>query len=652
MSESVGYNADIKLTVHYAASVSLPVPSSIEASRTGFIVTVTNLAMDRDLVVDIVPLKPSEPRLLLTGPREGTRTGLLYFQPEFSRSELRTEVIVLLDRSGSMASHQRIWHAKESLLHLLGLLARYTGSVFNIVGFGTSHELLFPNARPVSPETISIALEHVRRLSADLGGTEMANPLASILATPPPRGFSRQIVLLTDGAVGGDEERRCLQMIQGDVNARVFTVGVGEACSEKFLQVLARLGRGRYWRAPEAWQLAGFTEELAAAVTQPSLSEVELDLYSNGSLVPTQLHQLRPFFGGQPWTTYFTCNATPVDSFVLAAKNGPESWRWEDAVTPDDCTAVYALVERLELEKLELRHQCEATAESRAALVAHSLRSGLLCSETAFLTIDGDVKEPPVASVQVPVPASVTGSVSWRRDDVQYRRQELFIDAEENWDLGVLGRTAQWHNWSGQIDMAAYLSGVPEVRVHLADPSLMMSPPETLMLHACIRLSKTAAYLSFIPPDLRFTLLSAEEPNRSPDGTGPVLSPVLTKSTCPGGFAYSLHLTVRGKELEELELDIELPACNDLTCEPRGRYRNNNVHIKAAVNRTIALTFQSRVSLPSLLVQLKAVRRKVSLLRIDAVRIYSRHSTNIPTWHRCLTRYRLAQTVTAIPVEV
>eukprot|EP01106_Pelomyxa_sp_JSP_P002017 TRINITY_DN1305_c0_g1_i2.p2 TRINITY_DN1305_c0_g1~~TRINITY_DN1305_c0_g1_i2.p2 ORF type:complete len:133 (+),score=14.80 TRINITY_DN1305_c0_g1_i2:566-964(+) len=74
-------------------------------------------------------------------------------------------------------------------------------SKFNIIGFGTSFEKLFPCSVMYGDHTLAQALSHVTTMNANLGSTNLNGPLQSIFDEPYDDDFPRQIFVLTDGAV-------------------------------------------------------------------------------------------------------------------------------------------------------------------------------------------------------------------------------------------------------------------------------------------------------------------------------------------------------------------------------------------------------------------------------------------------------------------
>ena len=116
----------------------------------------------------------------------------------------KAEFVFIVDRSGSM-SGSRIDAAKEALLLLLKSLP--VGCSFNVVSFGNEHSLLFSDgSRPYSKESLDEALELQKSMKADMGGTEILDPLKAVFKKPPKPGMPRQVFLITDGEVGNTNQ--------------------------------------------------------------------------------------------------------------------------------------------------------------------------------------------------------------------------------------------------------------------------------------------------------------------------------------------------------------------------------------------------------------------------------------------------------------
>jgi AP-2 complex subunit mu-1 len=68
----------------------------------------------------------------------------------------------------------------------------------------------------------------------------------------------------------------------------------------------------------------------------------------------------------------------------------------------------------------------------------------------------------------------VTGQISWRREGIKYRKNELFLDVLESVNLlmSPQGQVLSAHV-SGRIVMKSYLSGMPECKFGMNDKLLI-----------------------------------------------------------------------------------------------------------------------------------------------------------------------------------
>ena len=80
-------------------------------------------------------------------------------------------------------------------------------------------------------------------ISANLGGTEILNPLRFILQQEVKAGLARQVFVLTDGQVSNSGA--CISLVRKhSATNRVFTLGVGSAADRHLVKGLARAGQG------------------------------------------------------------------------------------------------------------------------------------------------------------------------------------------------------------------------------------------------------------------------------------------------------------------------------------------------------------------------------------------------------------------------
>ncbi|POY70590.1 hypothetical protein BMF94_6368 [Rhodotorula taiwanensis] len=146
-----------------------------------------------------------------------------------------------------------------------------------------------------------------------------------------------------------------------------------------------------------------------------------------------------------------------------------------------------------------------------------------------YITTEGVKSEQAVREEASKITIQATGAISWRRNDVKYRKNEAFVDVIETVNLSMNSKgTVLRADVDGQIMMRAYLSGTPECKFGLNDklvldktgqPAKAKTPTGGLedsavelddcQFHQCVKLGKfdSDRTISFIPPDGEFELM-------------------------------------------------------------------------------------------------------------------------------------------------
>ena len=186
------------------------------------------------------------------------------------------DVTFIIDTSGSMGGRP-IMDAKAALR--LAIERLDTKDRFNIVAFNSSYTKLFSQPANTKPHNIKTALSFISELHAN-GGTEMAGALFEALNTQPKENHIKQVVFITDGAVGN--EASLFSLIQQQLrSARLFTVGIGSAPNSYFMTRAAQFGRGSYVFIDDKNNIQKEMQRLFSKLESPVLSNLSLTLPKN-----------------------------------------------------------------------------------------------------------------------------------------------------------------------------------------------------------------------------------------------------------------------------------------------------------------------------------------------------------------------------------
>ncbi|XP_075376461.1 von Willebrand factor A domain-containing protein 5B1 [Mycteria americana] len=159
-------------------------------------------------------------------------------QPDLQKAQ--GEFIFLVDRSRSM-SGVNINRVKDALLVILKSLM--PACLFNVIGFGSTFKTLFPASQTYCEESLAIACESIKRIRADMGGTNILPPLKWVIRQPVHRGHPRLLFLLTDGAISNTG--KVLELLRNhSCSTRCYSFGIGPNACRRLVRGLAAVSRG------------------------------------------------------------------------------------------------------------------------------------------------------------------------------------------------------------------------------------------------------------------------------------------------------------------------------------------------------------------------------------------------------------------------
>jgi len=160
-----------------------------------------------------------------------------------SREKVKREVVIVLDRSGSMRG-EKMKQAREAAIQVVRGLAE--GESFNIIDYSDSIASFAPAPVVKDATTAEKAEVYLAGLQAN-GGTNIHDALAEALRVPATRGTLPIVLFLTDGlpTVGERNEVRIREAAKAmnKEARRIFTFGVGFDVNSPLLSNLATTSR-------------------------------------------------------------------------------------------------------------------------------------------------------------------------------------------------------------------------------------------------------------------------------------------------------------------------------------------------------------------------------------------------------------------------
>jgi Ca-activated chloride channel homolog len=311
------------------------------------------------------------------------------------RARSTREVVFVIDTSGSMHGAS-IEQARAALKLALGRLQ--AADTFNVIQFNSRTNSLFATPQPASLPNLRLAERYVDALKAE-GGTEMLPALARALDGREHPDRLRQVIFLTDGAVGN--EAQLFTTMEGRLgDSRLFTIGIGSAPNGHFMREAARLGRGTFTYIGSTTEVQQKMDVLFRKLESPALTDVQLEL-SGGVQAETFPSRIPDVYLGEPVIVTLRADARPARA-VLRGRLGGASWEQEvwlrDAPEEAGLPVHWARAKIAAL--LDQRRAGTAADEVRRAVVEVALRHHLVSPHTSLVAVDVTPGRPGDAALQ------------------------------------------------------------------------------------------------------------------------------------------------------------------------------------------------------------------------------------------------------------
>uniref|UniRef100_H3CHQ7 Si:ch73-265h17.1 n=1 Tax=Tetraodon nigroviridis TaxID=99883 RepID=H3CHQ7_TETNG len=506
---------------------------------------------DRDVELLIYYLDAHQPAALVEAGQTsadplslmGDPVVMLSLYPDFPQAVLSSpascgEFVFLLDCSGSMGSplsrsktnETRIASARDTLLLLLKSLPM--GCYFNIYTFGSSFEHIFPKSVEYTQKTMDEALQKVKRIEANLGGTEILKPLEHIFSQTCVPGQPRQLFVFTDGEVFNTKE--VIGLVKKNSGShRCFSFGIGEGASSALINGLAREGGGHVQFITGTDRMQPKVMQSLTFALQPAVTNVSLvwDLPKEAS-VTVLSPPIISIFQGQRSLVYAQLSGLSSAAaeghvtlnYSLAGQPYQNKLHFSLNATQDSRLTVHRLAARTLIRSLEMEGETGGE-KVKEEVVKVSVQSGVSSTFTAFIGVNdaGEVIQGPLLSRHIPAPEILGCFFFTKSADLEQQAHptQTCVPGQPRQIVYVQGRrrTRPVHHGHGQD--AAQTSTQP----------------------------KTAGLMRCCAP----VMALARESSSEPPSQDPLLQ-LVSLQTASGCWSLDSHLAaVLGKTIDELQ---------------------------------------------------------------------------------------------------
>ncbi|MCS6290029.1 MAG: marine proteobacterial sortase target protein [Nitrospira sp.] len=343
---------------------------------------------DRDFQLIWHPAPRTEPMAtVFTEQKDGATYAMLMLVPPTQHREkaarVPRDITFIIDRSGSMAGAS-IEQAKGSLTAALSRLT--TQDRFNIIQFNHAIRSLFSTPQPVTTKAMQQAIRYTEQLTAD-GGTEIIPALRQALKSPQDGSRLQQIILITDGQVGNEEE--LFELLHQRIGSRrLFTIGIGSTPNSHLMRKAAESGRGAFTYIGNVNEVKEKLDGLFKKLEHPVLNNITIDAagWSGLEQFPSTITDL---YEGEPIVLALKADSLPSRA-LLQGQVGSAAWSLSVSFNPSTAhggLSVYWARQKISA-LMDETYKGNAQEAIRKAILDVALTHHLVSPYTSLVAVD------------------------------------------------------------------------------------------------------------------------------------------------------------------------------------------------------------------------------------------------------------------------
>lgn len=355
---------------------------------------------------------------LFTEQRGGKTYALIMVMPPqaaaLGNKRLPRESVFVIDTSGSMQGAS-LEQAKQALLLALDRLQ--PTDRFNVIQFNSVTDVLF--SAPVSGdgEHVARAKDYVQHLRAT-GGTEMVPALSAALQESEARaGLVQQVIFLTDGAVGNEDELfKLIHDRLGD--RRLFTIGIGSAPNSHFMSKAAEFGRGTFTYIGNINEVGEKMSALFSKLESPVLTHLKVD-FPKGALDEMWPDKIPDLYLGEPIVFTAALNHA-AGAVTIHGLRGTAPWQTTLPLNGGgEQSGIHVLWARSKIQSLLDSVNSGADAQAvRTQVIAVALAHHLVSKYTSLVAVDITPVRPKHEGLAENLPLSTNLPEGWHYEAV------------------------------------------------------------------------------------------------------------------------------------------------------------------------------------------------------------------------------------------
>jgi len=314
------------------------------------------------------------------------------------------EYIFIVDVSGSMHGYP-LDISKQLFKTLISGLR--PADRFNVLLFAAGSSMLAERSLPATPENVRMAVDTIDHQRGS-GGTQLLPALKKAMDSPKAEGYSRIVVIATDGYVAVETE--AFDLIRQNLNrANVFAFGIGSSVNRFLIEGIARAGMGEPFVITNPETAKSQARTFQEMIERPVLTGIRID-YGDFGVYDIQPQTIPDIMAERPVVIFGKWRGKPKGSITLTGTLGSRPYTQKipvEPVLPDKQNeALKYLWARHRIALLSDDHQLRPDDARTRKITQLGLSYSLLTAYTSFVAVDSRVRteDGKVVTVRQPLP--------------------------------------------------------------------------------------------------------------------------------------------------------------------------------------------------------------------------------------------------------
>lgn len=319
------------------------------------------------------------------------------------------EYIFVLDISGSMYGYP-LDTAKELIRDLVGSLKETDR--FNLLLFADDVVSLSSKSLPATSTNIKRAINLIDNSDGG-GGTELLQALEKASSIPAQEGFSRSVVVITDGYVYG--EKVIFDHVRKNLDTTsFFSFGIGIAVNRYLVEGIANVGEGEAFVVTNSKDAADTAKRFRTYIQSPLLTDIQIS-YEGFDAYDVEPAVQPTLFAQKPVVLFGKWRGEASGTIQIAGKTGSQDYVQEisvaDVTPSDENSALAYLWARKRVEQLtDYTLSDEDVVKDEVTNIG--LAYSMMTPYTSFIAVVDTVRNTEGNSTDVKQPSPLPSGVS------------------------------------------------------------------------------------------------------------------------------------------------------------------------------------------------------------------------------------------------